>query len=255
MAFRTVDDARLIADYRAGKRTAQIAEEHGIRHGTIYKVLERNAEPRRGSAPVTPTQEDKILAAYQAGEPVEATAARFGVTKRTVYNVIERRDEPKRGRPGPRTVDFEGADLHRIGELRAQGLTKGEIATEMRSGIDRVHRAFDTLGLSHARSRPRNGKDRVRTRNGYAVVRLPSDDPLAVMAPPSSGYVMEHRVVMARHLGRPLEQHENVHHLNGDRLDNRIENLELWQKKQPQGIRTADYHCPGCRCGEALPMS
>ena len=54
------------------------------------------------------------------------------------------------------------------------------------------------------------------------------------------GLILEHRLVMSEHIGRPLRAGETVHHRNGDRLDNRIENLELWKSSHPPGQRVAD---------------
>jgi len=64
--------------------------------------------------------------------------------------------------------------------------------------------------------------DRRKTKTGYIEVRLPDHPNVGSM-----GFVSEHRVVMEKHLGRYLSRDEKVHHINGVRDDNRIENLKL----------------------------
>ncbi|MDE2778904.1 MAG: HNH endonuclease [Chloroflexota bacterium] len=53
-------------------------------------------------------------------------------------------------------------------------------------------------------------------------------------------WFLEHHFVLECHLGRPLRKGESVHHRNGKRDDNRLENLELWTSSQPAGQRVID---------------
>jgi hypothetical protein len=73
--------------------------------------------------------------------------------------------------------------------------------------------------------------------HGYFCVPVPSELRHLVDGKTNA---LEHRLVMAQILGRPLTADESVHHRNGNRLDNRKENLELWSRWQPRGQRVTD---------------
>ncbi len=76
---------------------------------------------------------------------------------------------------------------------------------------------------------------RARHKAGYVILRAPGH-PRAGRSP----YVFKHILVAERLLGRYLVDGESVHHINGVRDDNRPENLELWTRPQPAGIRVSD---------------
>ena len=73
-------------------------------------------------------------------------------------------------------------------------------------------------------------------KSGYVMRRVPGHPRARATNP----YVFEHILVMEELLGRHLLREESVHHRNGVRDDNRPENLELWVRPQPSGIRVTD---------------
>lgn len=131
-----------------------------------------------------------------------------------------------------RTGDPGGPDAR----YRTRGTGRGECAVEgcEQTAAGRTYcprhyyrvRKYGDPGEAGRRHRA-NGEG-YKDRNGYIVKQVNGVSDL------------EHRQVMATALGRPLLPDENVHHINGVRDDNRLENLELWSKAQPAGQRVDD---------------
>ena len=76
---------------------------------------------------------------------------------------------------------------------------------------------------------------RITTSDGYIAIHVPSKDfffPMVGRCLKYGGYVLEHRLVMAKHLGRCLKSHEIVHHLDFNRTNNEISNLRLTIRRE-----------------------
>jgi hypothetical protein len=81
-----------------------------------------------------------------------------------------------------------------------------------------------------------------KMKTGYVYEYVKPGSIYSIMAANGVGnnYIAQHRLVMAKKLKRPLTKDETVHHKNGIKDDNRIENLELWASKHHSGQRVDD---------------
>jgi hypothetical protein len=111
----------------------------------------------------------------------------------------------------------------------AEGCTRPRKTAHLCGGHEqRLYRSGDLMLDKPLKEYPLRGTGTTITGGGYRLIRIDGKN------------VLEHRVVMSRHLGRPLLSHETVHHRNGDKLDNRLENLEVWSGRHGRGQTVKD---------------
>lgn len=240
---------RVVQMWQQGMSGPKIASELGVSSGVVYGLLSsagisplrerRNYREAGTNRRFSDETEREIVDRYRAGESMSALGKHYGCHLQTVANVLRRRGSEPRLPGGPaRKATREEAEA--IFRRWQDGESQHKIGASLGMTQLQVSRLLAAHGFSkelRIAKRERHGMwkgGRTQT-GGYSMVRVPANDPLASMRN-TTGYVMEHRLVMARHLGRPLRPGETVHHVNGNRQDNRIENLQLRTGKHGKGI-------------------
>lgn len=197
-----------------------------------------------------PTTDQQILNAYEETKSGQKVADRFNIGVTTVLRVLKSHGIERTGLGDYRKTMGDVKTEPYIGVYKgsheeiltwyAEGLSMRHIAKK----IGRSTRVVQKIVSRAEASRPfrATGADhsmwvggRLDAGSGYIRQWISPDDPLASMRD-HQGYIKEHRLVLARKLGRPLLETETVHHIDGDRDNNTPSNLELRQGQHGSGV-------------------
>lgn len=257
-AFTPAQRADIVRRYVERETVKEIAASYGCGGQTITRLLKaegayESGRTYAGQYGFSAQDKQSMADRYLAGETLGSLGRAFGCTPGNIRHTLLARGVEIR-RPGAPSIDPKILDTIRT--MRNQGARFVDIAQEVnmqphnvaawcrRLGIPR-----DPIGKGPDHPSWRGGRHK---QHGYWMTWVDLGDPLASMAS-STGYAPEHRLVMARSLGRPLTRRETVHHINGDKLDNRLENLQLRQGNHGAGVRMTCLDCGSHNIG-ATPL-
>lgn len=252
----------LVAAYEAGESVRSIARRLGIRTNRVTQVLDEadvQLHPG-GRRRFSDEQAAEFARAYQTGQSLTEIGQRHGVAANVIRGYLIRSGVTIRpvGAPAFWTEERKAAAL----DLYRDGSTIKDIAEILGCGRDTVSRTLRELGIPNpyadrdlargaAHHSWRGG--RIVDQSGYIRVKVP-DAERHLADGTRTGYMMEHRLVMARLLGRRLLKHETVHHIDGDRQHNDPGNLQLRNGKHGKGTV---FRCASCGSHdiEAVPLA
>jgi transposase len=257
-------EAALVDAYRAGRETVdQMSARFGLSQNRVYRTLHehglvgtRPRPPKR----FFPEHRQEMVTLYGQGLSRAEVARRFDCSEQTVRNILLKAGAKIRRCGSPEKV-FSASQLAEMvqrwrgGEAQAAIAKRFGVSQQTVSGLMRRHAPGQRPTTRAARARHGMWKGgRTTHPGGYTKVRLEADDPMFCMVSSSGSYVMEHRLVMARALGRPLAEYETVHHISADRSDNRLENLQLRVGTHGKG---AALRCATCGSHDivAVPLA
>lgn len=210
--------------------------------------------PRR----FTDEQEKVISEEYSAGSSMQALAAKYDCSRFTIDAALKRTGteiKPKQysGRaPSPLTKEEVPSEYHHMfvfADQHIEDIGAGRTGLKIKRICVSCQKEYFSV-VNQIKGDLRRGRGfggecrdcrytgRVLTHDGYVWILTP-DHPRAF----NGRYVPEHWLVMEESLGRYLTKEESVHHINGDRADNRIENLQLRKKFHGKGQK---WSCGDC---------
>lgn len=246
---------KIVAMYLETGKMVETARACGVSWPTLYRVLyahgiekgygrKKDLERRRA---VKVEHEAEVVRLHQSGVSATELTKRFSCSHWVIAKIVKKAGSRPHRRGGKYHV-LTVSEIDRAVELYQSGQSQVKVAAIIGCVQGTIGKALAQRGIK-ARSRKASGPahgswggGRGKTEGGYVIVAISIDDPFASMRN-RSGYVLEHRLVLARALGRPLTRHETVHHINGDKTDNRVGNLQLRHGPHGKGVRPVCADC------------
>ena len=245
------EEKAILQCYSQTSSLVETASKLGHGRQSVYLVLKKY-DVDTNKKLFSSEEEIKIIRTYNDGCSLGSTAkiigkgSKYSVREVLIRHNIEVRSSVKK------PTDLSENKIQQVLELYNQGMSRNKIASVVdlsRHLVGRVlsNRIDSRLEKRYSKHCKRGGRI---SHLGYVMIRLAENDLFYCMTN-QSGYVFEHRYVMAKSIGRPLKQTETVHHKNGNKEDNRADNLQLRSKSHGPGQA---YKCNCCGSTNVSPV-
>jgi hypothetical protein len=241
---------KVAAYYMEHKSALRTSKRFGIPTQSVYGILKRRGIERVGDAVRNERQQKlpnatEIRRLYESGKCMREIGEMYGACNSTVRDALIKAGVDSRRRGGQRK-ELTGDHEKEIIALYADTRSQTAVASTVGRSQAVISRILRKNGIHDGR-RPQGAKHGSwkggrLVQNGYVQVMVDRADDFYSMAN-ALGYAMEHRLVMARALGRPLSANETVHHVNGNRSDNSIRNLQLRFGRHGKGVEMVCAQC------------
>ena len=225
----------------------EVARKLGIGITTAYRILHlvgadvpNHTDPKPRRRKIPKGKEQEIVDDYLSNRMTfKEMVKKYGCGEWSMRKVIRENTDVIKKRGGQYKI-FTKEEKDDVLTLYKDGLTQTQISLKYGCSQIQISRILNAFGVEYSGKarREHHGSwkgGRFKNKDGYVFV-IGEDYPEFSSMMSSIGYIPEHRLVMALHIGRPLTRKETVHHINGKSDDNRLENLQLRQGQHGNGV-------------------